>query len=66
MIKRQLKRLVKFIDGLTLNQLRFGMWFIAGLTAICLSPFMTAKIVSLLSFVSGCIVVVWSFSWLYE
>jgi hypothetical protein len=66
MIKRQLKRLVKFIDGITLNQLRFSMWFIVGLTAICLSPFMTAKVVSLLSFVAGWIVLVWSFSWLYE
>jgi|NOAtaT_5_FD_contig_21_177844_length_429_multi_2_in_0_out_0_1 hypothetical protein len=66
MIKRHLKRLVNFIDGLTLNQIRFGMWFIVGLTAICLSPFMTAKLVSLLYFVSGLIVLVWSFSWLYE
>lgn len=53
------KKVVKFVDGITLNQMRFAIWFIMGLIAICLSPFMAAKVL-------GCIVLVWSFTWLYE
>lgn len=60
------KKVVKFVNSITLNQIRFGMWFIVGLTAIGLSPFMSAKVLSVLSFVCGWIVLVWSFSWLYE
>ncbi len=64
--KKYFNKLVKFLANLTLNQIRFAMWFVVGLIALVLSPTMSPLIARLLCFLFGLIIIIWSFSWLYE
>jgi hypothetical protein len=65
-----IKKIKSFIiiqyNNLTLNKIRFLIWFIVGFTGACLSPFISPFIIQFITFVTSCIVVFWSFSWLYE
>lgn len=53
-------------ENLTLNKIRFVLWFLVGFTGVVISTTLSPFIVQFITFILSCIVLFWSFTWLYE
>lgn len=63
MIISNIKRFViRQYENLTLNKIRFILWFLVGFTGVVISTTLSPFILQFITFILSCIVLFWSFT----